>query len=70
MTSKQLKDREAARELASAFNSFPGTSKTCTTAVLREFLLADDGFLRSQGHRFTINSKSLGAGVYRVWLDT
>lgn len=44
-------------------------STTLTRAQLRETLLATDGWVLARGIKHLIRSKSLGAGVYQVWLE-
>jgi hypothetical protein len=46
-----------------------GTSVTLTRKELQEFLLAYDGRILACGNMFDIKSKSLGAGVYKVYLE-
>ena len=42
--------------------------QTMTTRELRETLLATDGQILANGHFWTIESKRIGPGVYRVTL--
>lgn len=44
------------------------TNTTMTTKQLRDLLLYNDGRIMACGDLWDIQSKSLGAGVYRVWL--
>ena len=53
------------------FFTSPGnssTNTTMTTKQLRALLLYNDGRIFACGDLWDIQSKSLGAGVYRVWL--
>ena len=44
------------------------TTTTMTTKELRTLLLYNEGRILACGDLWDIKSKSLGAGVYRVWL--
>lgn len=53
-----------------SFWQIPATaSTTLTMKQLRETLLYHEGWLTACGCNWDICSKSLGAGVYRVWLE-
>lgn len=55
--------------LSTNFYTMPGGySTTMTRKQLKETLLATDGWVLSCGYCWDIRSKSLGAGVYKVWL--
>lgn len=43
--------------------------QTMTTKELKETLLETDGFVSIQGQMCELKTKSLGAGVYRVWAE-
>lgn len=57
--------------LPTTFFTAPGSSTTMTTmtiAKLRALLLYNGGYIFACGDLWDIKSKSLGAGVYQVWL--
>ncbi len=59
-----------AKELYDSLGYSPGIRKiTATTKVVRELLLATDGQTLLNGKLWNIESKNIGAGVYKVWLD-
>lgn len=49
--------------------SAQGANTTVTTRVFRQMLLKSDGWIMYNGVRYEIKGKSLGAGVYRVFLE-
>ena len=50
--------------------AFPGVRKiTATREDVRETLLESDGTMLLRGHLWKIKSKSIGAGIYEVWLE-
>lgn len=57
--------------LPMTFFTVPGSSATTTTMTqtqLRDILLYNNGRISACGLLWDIESKHLGAGVYRVWL--
>lgn len=58
-----------AKELYDRLGYYPGIRKiTAKTKVVRELLLATDGQTLLNGKLWDIESKNIGAGVYKVWL--
>lgn len=50
--------------------AFPRDARpTVTSAVAREILLHCDATMMSAGRLLDIKSESLGAGVWRLWLE-
>ncbi len=60
---------EADQAINSLVNNPEHAKPTMKTATLREILLYSDGWLTTRGRMMDIKSKSLGAGVYKVWLE-
>jgi len=55
--------------LSTNFYAMPGAcSTTMTRKQLKETLFATDGWVLACGYGWNVKSKSLGAGVYKVWL--
>jgi len=58
-----------AKELYDSLGYHPGIRKiTAETKAVRELLLATDAQTLLNGKLWNIESKSIGAGVYKVWL--
>lgn len=56
--------------LTLSFYSVPNAATmTLTKKELKETLLSTDGWIFSCGEAWDIKSKSLGAGVYKVYLE-
>lgn len=52
------------------FYSNPKTARmTMTKKELKDTLLSSDGWIFAHGEAWDIKSKSLGAGVYKVFLE-
>lgn len=56
--------------LPTSLYQMPSANTTLTAKQLRETLLATDGRVFVSGRLCDIRSKAIGAGVYRVWLET
>jgi len=73
MTQKQqdsMNMGKEAKELYDSLGFYPGIRKiTATTKVVRELLLATDAQTFLNGKLWDIESKNIGAGVYKVWLQ-
>lgn len=50
--------------------AFPSAARpTVSTETLRSLLLYTEGWIVAHGVMYDINSKHLGAGIHRVWLE-
>jgi len=59
-----------AKELYDALGSYPGIRKlTAKTKTVRELLLNTNGQTPLNGKLWNIESRNIGAGVYKVWLE-
>ena len=48
---------------------YVGYEATVPTKIAKELLLFNDATTMREGHLLSINAKSIGAGVYKVWLS-
>lgn len=73
MDTKSMRDSAIDAEKERILNylaSVPDYGATsCTTAVLRAIMLHTSGRMMAQGYMYTVTTKNLGAGVYRIWLE-
>ena len=61
---------ERTKEVLDAFARSPTAfSTTVQTVVLRHILLKTEGKVLAEGCFWNIKTKSLGAGVYRIYLE-
>ena len=59
-----------AKELYDSLGGYPGLRKvTATRKAVKELLLNTDAQTFVNGRLWNIRSKSIGAGVYSVWLE-
>ena len=59
-----------AKILYDSLGGYPGLRKvTATRKAVRELLLSTDAQTLVNGKLWDIRSKSIGAGVYSVWLE-